>query len=116
MTNDYLREKAINESERNITYLTDQAAKTDVVGVRQAIYSILQNEINKVMLARGSDEYALKVVDPASPPERPSSPRPLLWTAAGCLGGALLAMIIAITRPLPAARPRLPQAVEAASS
>jgi hypothetical protein len=38
-----------------------------------------QNEINKVMLARGSREYALKVVDPAFTPELPSSPKLSLW-------------------------------------
>jgi uncharacterized protein involved in exopolysaccharide biosynthesis len=80
MTNDYRRGKAIEESERNIAYLTTEAGKTDVVGVKQAIYSILQTEISKMMLARGNEEYSLKVVDPAVPPEKPSSPRPILWT------------------------------------
>jgi uncharacterized protein involved in exopolysaccharide biosynthesis len=81
MANDYRRDKAIQEAERNISYLTTEAAKTDVVGVRQAVYSILQTEISKSMLARGNDEYALKVIDPAISPEKPSSPLPLYWMA-----------------------------------
>lgn len=88
ITNDYLRKKAIDESERNIAFLNEQAAKTDIVTVKQAIYSILQNEINKEMLARGNDEYAFKILDPAKAPERPSTPpAPILML--GALVGSL---------------------------
>jgi uncharacterized protein involved in exopolysaccharide biosynthesis len=89
-TNDRLRSKAIVESERNIAYLNIEAAKTDVVGVKTAIYSILQSEISKAMLARGSDEYALKVVDPAVAPELKYSPQRTLWTAIGLFAGMLI--------------------------
>jgi uncharacterized protein involved in exopolysaccharide biosynthesis len=89
MCNDYLKNKALAESERNIAYLNEQAAKTDVVAVRQAIYSILQSEINKEMLARGSDEYAFKILDPAIAPEKPYSPQWALWML-----GALLASVV----------------------
>lgn len=119
MTNDYLRGKAIAESQRDIAYLSDQASKTDLVGVRQVIYELLENEINKVMLARGSDEYALKIIDPAQPPERPSFPDPLVWTPAGFLVGILFAFIIALFRqPVPKSRTieKLPKAVEMADT
>lgn len=95
LTNDYRRDKAIRDSERNIAFLTAEAAKTDVVGVRQAIYSILQTEISKMMLARGNDEYALKVVDPAIAPEKAASPRPLEWTLIGLFVSTMLTLILA---------------------
>ncbi len=97
-TNDYLRAKAIVESDRNISYLNTEAAKTDVVGVKQAVYAILQNEISKQMLARGSDEYALKVVDPAVAPEEPYSPQPLLWILIGLFSGLLLSLLAAFVQ------------------
>lgn len=34
ITNDYLRDKAIEESERHISYLNEQAANTDIAQVR----------------------------------------------------------------------------------
>jgi uncharacterized protein involved in exopolysaccharide biosynthesis len=98
LANNYLRDKATRESERNIAYLTEQASKTDVVGVRQAIYSLLQNEINKEMLARGNNEYALKVVDPAFAPELPSSPQLILWLIVGFFGGLLAAVFVTLIR------------------
>jgi uncharacterized protein involved in exopolysaccharide biosynthesis len=95
LTNQYLRDKAINESERNIAYLNEQAAKTSVVEVRTAIYSILKEEVNKQMIAKGRDEYALKVIDPARAPEISSSPTPLLLGALGfAIGAALSALLV----------------------
>jgi uncharacterized protein involved in exopolysaccharide biosynthesis len=92
-TNDYLRAKAIVESDRNIAYLNAEVVKTDVVGVKTAIFSVLQNEISKEMLARGSDEYALKVVDPAIAPEEPYSPKPVMWVLIGVFSGLLVCVI-----------------------
>ncbi|MDB6042359.1 MAG: polysaccharide chain length determinant protein [Gammaproteobacteria bacterium] len=97
-TNDYLRAKAIVEADRNIKYLNGEALTTDVVGVKTAIFSIMQNEINKEMLARGSDEYALKVVDPAVAPEEPYSPEPVMWILIGLFGGLLLSLVAAFLR------------------
>ena len=98
MTNDYLRDKAVNESERNIAYLNEEAAKTSVLEARQAIYKILETEINKVMLARGNNEYAFKILDPAFPPERPYSPNTLLWIVGGFFGGTLLFVLTILAR------------------
>lgn len=95
MTNSYTRQKAIDEAERNIAYLQSQAVKTDVVEVKQAIYSLLQTQINKAMIARGTEQYALKVLDPAQVPERPSSPRPRLWTALALMAGLLVSLLVA---------------------
>ena len=90
LTNDYLRDKAINQSQRNIAYLNEQVAKTDAIGVRTSIYSLMESEIKNQMLARGSEEYALKVIDPAVVPEKAASPQPLLWTLAAFCVGLLL--------------------------
>jgi uncharacterized protein involved in exopolysaccharide biosynthesis len=107
MTNDYMRQKAIEEAERNIAYLNGEASKTDVVQVKQGIYEILLKEINREMLARGSTEYALKVIDPAVPPEKPSSPLKLIWLVVGGMLGFLAsvgAVLIAADRRRSASR------------
>lgn len=89
LTNDYLRGRAIADSERNIAYLKEQLAKTSIIGVQTAINSLLESEMKKAMLAQGSTEYALKVIDPAVPPEKRSSPLPALWIPMGFLLGFL---------------------------
>lgn len=93
MANDYLRAKAIAEAESNIKYLNEQAEKTTLVPVREAIYTILQSEINKEMLARGTQEYALRILDPAQTPERPSSLTLSARIILSCLGSFGLALV-----------------------
>jgi uncharacterized protein involved in exopolysaccharide biosynthesis len=93
MTNDYLRTKAIDRSERSIAFLNEEAAKTTVVEARQAIYSVLESEIDKAMLARGTEEYAFKVLDPAFPPERPSSLAASVWVFLTFVATSLLAFL-----------------------
>jgi uncharacterized protein involved in exopolysaccharide biosynthesis len=97
-TNDFLKNKAISESERNIAFLRKQAASTDVVEVRQSIYSLMQTEINKEMLAQGSDEYALKVIDPAVPPEKASSPDVVLWIVGSIFAGLAASITYVLAR------------------
>lgn len=91
LTNEYLRKKAIDETDRNIAYLTAQAAATDAVGIKQAVYVLLQSEIEKAMLARGTEQYAFKVLDPAEAPEKPSFPLPTLFILGALFGSSALA-------------------------
>ena len=93
ITNQYLRDKAIKESEQNIAYLNEEASKTNVIEVKAAIYSILKEEVNKQMIARGREEYALKVLDPARPPEVKSSPSVFFLGTAGFGGGLIVSTL-----------------------
>jgi LPS O-antigen subunit length determinant protein (WzzB/FepE family) len=93
MANQYIRAKAISDGERNLAYLNEQLAKSNVVAVQNSISALLENEIKKIMLARGSEEYAFKIIDPATVPERPSSPNPIIWSIVGSIAGILLASL-----------------------
>jgi uncharacterized protein involved in exopolysaccharide biosynthesis len=101
MTNDYLRGKAIDETDRDIAFLNDQALKTNVVEAKQAIYKILESEISKGMIARGSKEYAFRILDPAFAPDKPTSPDPPIWISVGTLAGLILssAVVLFSSRP-----------------
>lgn len=94
--NNYMRDKAIAESERHIAYLNEQVSNTDVAQVRAAIFSILEAEIKNVMLAKGSDEYSLKVIDPAVPSERPAYPQLTLFLLGGLVGGVFISMLLVL--------------------
>jgi uncharacterized protein involved in exopolysaccharide biosynthesis len=90
LANNYLRQRAIREANREIAYLAGEAQKTSIVTVRQGIYELMQQEIGNEMVAQGKHEYALQVIDPAYAPQAPASPRPILWALSGLLGGLLL--------------------------
>ncbi len=91
MANDYLREAALAEADRNVAYLTEQATNTDAVGIKQATYFLLQSELSKAMIAKGTQEYAFKIVDPAVPPERAAYPQKTIWVLAAFFGSCLFA-------------------------
>lgn len=91
MANDYLRNKAIAESEASIAYLNQEAARTTVVEAREAIFSVLEAEIDKAMLARGTKEYAFNILDPAFAPEKPSSVPRWAWMFIAFLASSVIA-------------------------
>lgn len=92
VTNDYLRAKAITESERHIQYLNDQLKKITIIEAQKTIYTLLQEEINTQMIAKGREEYALKVIDPAVVPEVASSPGGKMLATLGFACGMFLAV------------------------
>lgn len=94
-TNAYLRSQASAEADRNVAYLEQEAAKTDEVGVKQAIYLVLENEIDKAALARSTDQYALKILDHAAPPAKASSPQKRVWCLLALLTGLFLCLFAA---------------------
>lgn len=99
LTNERLRNRAISESTKSIAYLYQQLEGTSVIGVREAIYRLLEAETKKVMLAQGSNEYAFKVIDPAVMPEKKSKPRRALIVVMGTFIGFFLSAIYALVSP-----------------
>jgi len=96
LTNAWMRDRAIRDTERHISYLNQESEKTSIIPVKSAISAVLETEIKKAMLARGSDEYALKVLDPAEPPEKRARPNRLIWCAMGALIGISIAIGMAL--------------------
>ncbi len=97
--NKHLRTKAIGASQTNLAYLNEQLTKTSVVELQQSIYSLIEAEIKKVMIANGSDEYAFRVVDPARVAEERVSPKRTLITAVGLFAGLMIGFVLALSLP-----------------
>jgi len=90
LTNEFMRQRALTEAQRNISYLTDQIAKTNLVELRSALGTLIQNQVKQQMLATGTEEFAFKVLDPAVVPQEPSSPGFIVSVVCGALGGLLI--------------------------
>lgn len=103
LANEQIRTRAIEEAGRNIAYLKDQIAETNVVEVQRVMYNLIQSETQTLMLAHARPEYAFRLVDPAVPPEERISPRRtlmvLLGLAIGFLGGFAIAVVLSQLRP-----------------
>jgi uncharacterized protein involved in exopolysaccharide biosynthesis len=90
--NEQLRLQAGRDAQESIQYLNTELAKTNVVELRQAIFRLIETQVNNAMLANVQREFAFRFIDRAVPPEKRFSPRRTLLTAAGGFIGGLLAI------------------------
>lgn len=100
--NELLRARAISEAQESLKYLNKELAQTSVVELRQAIYRLIEIQINKIMLANVRSEYAFKVIDPAPVlgEEDRIWPRRSLMVMIGFLIGAFVGIFTAFLRNL----------------
>ena len=93
MVNELIRNRALEDSSRNIEYLNRQLDQTNVVELRRVLYSLVQAETQKTMLANARSEYAFTVVDPAVAPETRTSPKRTLMVLMGGVLGLFVAVM-----------------------
>ncbi len=96
--NQRLRDRALREAEANVAYLQSELTQTNLVTLQQSVGRLLESELQKVMLARGSEEFAFRVIDPAEVPKERERPKRVLIVVIGIVLGAVLGVIAAFVR------------------
>lgn len=88
--NEHMRAQDVQEAEASIAYLEDKLRQTNIAGMQQVFYQLIEQETRTVMLANAQREYVFKTVDPAVVPQEKSEPkRALIAIVATMLGGML---------------------------
>jgi uncharacterized protein involved in exopolysaccharide biosynthesis len=98
LANELVRTKARDDSSRNVDYLNEQVAKTNVVELQRIMYNLIESETKTLMLANARLEYAFTVVDPAVVPDVRVSPKRTLMVATGLAIGLVIGVLIAWIR------------------
>ena len=96
--NEKMRKRALLEAESNVKYLQSQLEQTSLVTLQQSIGRLMENELQKAMLARGNEEFAFRVIDSSGPPKERVRPKRTLLVILGTLVGGLLGVIFVLTR------------------
>jgi uncharacterized protein involved in exopolysaccharide biosynthesis len=96
--NDRLRADAVHTADSSLEYLNNELAKTNVVEVRQAIYRVIEQQVNNAMLANTQHEYAFHFVDRAIAPETRYSPKRVVMAAIGAAVGLFLGFLLVYAR------------------
>ena len=96
--NERLRVEALAESQRNVDFLQKEIASTSVVSLQQSMGRVLEGEMQKLMLARGNEEFAFKVIDPATPPKQRDAPKRALVAIVATLAGGFLGLLAVFLR------------------
>jgi len=64
-----LRKRTIDEANQTIVYLEKEAEKTRIVELQQAIYFMIESQINTRTLANVREDFVAKVISPAIAPD-----------------------------------------------
>jgi LPS O-antigen subunit length determinant protein (WzzB/FepE family) len=107
MANENARATAISDASRSIDYLNNELTKAGVIEIRQAIYRLLESQLNRVMVATVRPQYAFKVIESALPVDRHRfiQPNVALQVSAGFLIGGILASLVVLVRHGPRLSP-----------
>ena len=99
LTNSQLRQRALEESQRNMNYLSEQMAKAAKEGAQNTLTAALANsydrELQNYMSAKGQQDFAFRTIDaPTIPDDRERVfPSRVLFAALGLLGGLFLGLL-----------------------
>ena len=96
--NDRMRQRALTEAQTNVTYLKEQLGMATVVTLQQSIGRVLENELQKLLLAKANNEYAFRIIDHAQVPKSPSSPQKVLIIGGSIFGGLFLSSVFLMFR------------------
>jgi uncharacterized protein involved in exopolysaccharide biosynthesis len=91
-----MRGRALSTAQSNVDYLRSELSTVQVVSLQQSIGRLLESELQKLMLARGSEQYSFRVIDPAEAPKQPSRPLALIAVAVGVLVGLMVGCCLVI--------------------
>ena len=84
----------VAEAEQAIKYLQIQISSTSLADLQNVFFSLIEEQTKTVMLAKVSDEYLLKTLDPAVQPEQKFKPRRSLIVVLGIMLGGLLSIAL----------------------
>ena len=96
--NTELRQRAVDEGEKSIAYLNQQIEQTSITDLRSVLFKLVEEHTKSITLAKGNEEYALKVIDPAVPPETKAKPKRTLMVVLGFILGGMLAVLFVFAR------------------
>lgn len=97
--NSTVMQQDVAEAEQAIDYLNSQVAETSLADLQNVFFRLIEEQTKTVMLAKVSNEYLFKTLDPAVAPESKARPRRSLIVLIAIMLGGLLGVAIQLIRP-----------------
>ena len=96
--NEHMRQQDVAEAEARIDYLENKLTDTNIAGMQQVFYQLIESETRTVMLANAQREYVFKTIDPAVVPQEKSEPKRALIAILAIMLGGMLGIFIVFLR------------------
>jgi uncharacterized protein involved in exopolysaccharide biosynthesis len=94
--NKHMQERQTIKVSRNIEYLEAQIEKTEIAGMQEVFYTIIEEQLKSKMLAEASPDYVFTAVSPSMVPQEKSQPKRALICVIGTLFGGMLSVILVL--------------------
>lgn len=92
--NQIMRNIDIEIAEKSVSYLNQTAASTNIQSIKEAITTLLENQMQTLMLASSNEAYVFKTLDSPISPEYRSEPNRVLICILGTLLGFMISVFI----------------------
>jgi uncharacterized protein involved in exopolysaccharide biosynthesis len=96
--NQYLAERSIQRSERNLKYLNEALSKAQVEDFRKALLDLITQDTKNAMLATAQKDFGFKVIDPAVEPDKKAKPQRTIIVLLSAVLAGFVAVLIAFMR------------------
>ena len=96
--NELLRNKDLQESSDAIAFLTSEIPKSSLITMKDAINQLVQSKLETQMMAKISNEYVLKVIEPPFIPEKRFKPSRSMICIFGTILGGMLSIFFVLIR------------------
>jgi LPS O-antigen subunit length determinant protein (WzzB/FepE family) len=94
--NKHMQERQMIKVDSNIEFLEAQIEKTEITGMREVFYTIIEEQIKSKMLAEASPNYVFEAVSPSMVPAQKSQPKRALICILGVLLGGMLSVLLVL--------------------
>jgi hypothetical protein len=96
--NSHAKDRAILEARDSISFLEKELEQTSILNSQTILYSLIEQQMGKIMMANIRDEFVFKIIDPAVVPKHAET-KPILMTIfLGFVLGLGLAILISLYR------------------
>jgi uncharacterized protein involved in exopolysaccharide biosynthesis len=92
--NNQMRVRELQEAEVSIAYLNKQLETTNISDVKTMLYSLIEEQTKKMMLANVRDEFVFKTIDAAVYPEKHEKPKRVAIVLAGLFTSLFLSLFV----------------------
>jgi len=95
--NSHAKDRAILEARDSISFLEKELEQTSIVNSQTILYSLIEQQMGKIMMANIRDEFVFKVIDPAVNPKHAETKPISMVVFIGLILGIFLASFLAIS-------------------
>jgi len=96
--NSSMMHQDVADAEQAIEFLNEQIHSTSLADLQSVFFSLIEEQMKTVMLAKASQEYVLRTIDPAVIPEEKAKPRRSLMVVLAAFLGGLFGTFIQLVR------------------